>query len=1574
MSYNKTLGYFAPLGGVIPSDDYTRIVRISNRKVLTFSDSIAQSITYVIPRFSELYQGGTLTLKIHGFMQSATSGSLILTGAVEAVAIGDTLNFVTTESFDTANSATVTVPGSTGEQFEVSITLTNNDSIAVVDTVRIQIARDTSGTSTGNFNFLGASLIETVTTLPLDVYDQVYFATGSASSPSIAHTGDTNCGIFFGTDEIHLATSGTDQAKFDSSGNLAIGSSTALGKLESRATSGAQIVSSYDASNYLTVTTGSAGSTTFALTGTTPFFTFGSGTDTPHVAGTIVVQNGANTNLCVRDSTNHVELQNYCGSTGAFIGTATTHSLQIRSDNVGAIYIDVNQKVGIGAASPSARLHSLSTTEQLRLGYDTSNYLSATVGSTGSTTFALTGTTPTFQFSQNVGIGTSPAGSLHVSNSSFNPVIIERTGSTFAQGLQFRSSGSGSPGVQSGDQLVRFAALGMINTGVYPSASSVQDAFTVYATENYTATAQGRDLRFFTVLNGGITPVQALTLANNGNANIFGALGLGIGTSTPLGQLESRATSGAQIIGSYDATHYLSITTGSTGSTTFALTGTSPTFTFSQNATFSGTIGVGTSATTSSAVILSISGSSTTYGVNAVTNLTATADTAVTGYGGIFVSYAKSNFNYTSGAGIIGVQGTAANFGVTSATITRAAGVEGVVQSISGSTGTITNGDCFYATSPSVVSGTITNAHGLFIAQQKVSGVTTGYGVYQSDSGDLNYFAGNVGIGVSPRTGLDVASLASTVNFTAGTDPSANMVVQNNDTTVSTGPAIAFSSYYTATNTIALATMGPVRLNGSGSGANAGDADFVINITKSVVLTERARLTYVGNFLLSSSTIPANATVNLCLGGGTTSPVLGSATTDIVSLAAVDKAAADRRLYIQSEAGSAISLGNDRLNFAATVGLVSIGGTDTVSINTTGIGIGGTPSYPFHVTTASDTNDASKNQIYINSGTDGTLGPLYLVLGTHPSATSTNRYDFIGSGDNIGMRALALNCNGSGSFGQVGVGTISPSARLHTLSTAEQLRVGYDASNYMSVTVASAGSTTFALTGTSPLFQFSQNVGIGVSPRQNLSVGSYLDLYAGNQNTPTVPSIRASSSNNLVLNGYSTGSIYLNYDAGTNIFSNAGAAVAAGGGSGSFVHGLGSVPGGSPTFNMVLAGPATSPVLGSATADMVSMAAVDKAAADRRLYIQSEAGSVISLGNDRLNFAATTGIVSIGGTDVLGIKATSLTVGHTGTALGTLESRATSGAQIVSSYDASNYMSVTVASAGSTTFALTGTTPYFHFSQSVAIGTTSAPNSRLTLVSSSQTPASQSNWLELTTGTGATTDNKLVFGVQDGTNCWIQAAHPGTGALPLLLNYNGGLVGNTTNANTDTFHGIDPTGFSWEVPSSSSGGFIAGFVNSASISSSDGVFISCTRADTTQFHILANGTHRLYMNGTNTSFNAAAFGSGATNNIVISGPSTSPVLGAALADSVSLAAVDASAGHRRLYLQSEAGSAISLGDDRLNFAASTGYISIGGTDVVTMTSTTIGLTTVTSGTWHGSPITSTYIQSSGQQILQGAWA
>ena len=92
-----------------------------------------------------------------------------------------------------------------------------------------------------------------------------------------------------------------------------------------------------------------------------------------------------------------------------------------------------------------------------------------------------------------------------------------------------------------------------------------------------------------------------------------------------------------------------------------------------------------------------------------------------------------------------------------------------------------------------------------------------------------------------------------------------------------------------------------------------------------------------------------------------------------------------------------------------------------------------------------------------------------------------NRYDATSAKIGIRLRTSgtpveALSLWGTGDLG-VGL-TTTPAARLHLLSTTSQLRTAYDASNYMSLTTASTGSTTLALTGTSPKFTFSNQVDV----------------------------------------------------------------------------------------------------------------------------------------------------------------------------------------------------------------------------------------------------------------------------------------------------------------------------------------------------------------------------------------------------------------------------------------------------------------------------------------------------------------
>ena len=81
-------------------------------------------------------------------------------------------------------------------------------------------------------------------------------------------------------------------------------------------------------------------------------------------------------------------------------GTAASETLTLRSTahaTKGKIlfgtsaYDEATNDLGLGTASPSARLHVVDTTEQQRIGYDLANYLGITVSSTGAVTYSATG-------------------------------------------------------------------------------------------------------------------------------------------------------------------------------------------------------------------------------------------------------------------------------------------------------------------------------------------------------------------------------------------------------------------------------------------------------------------------------------------------------------------------------------------------------------------------------------------------------------------------------------------------------------------------------------------------------------------------------------------------------------------------------------------------------------------------------------------------------------------------------------------------------------------------------------------------------------------------------------------------------------------------------------------------------------------------------------------------------------------------------------------------------------------------------------------------------------------------------
>jgi hypothetical protein len=141
-----TRAILTPNSAEFPSSNFPALTIINARPVLAFDAAVDETCywTFIAP------QGftGTPTLIISYFMASATSGAIGLQAALEAITDGDTVDLDAATSFDSVNnSASTTVPGTAGYIDQISITLTNADSIAAGDYVRVALNRDADGSA-----------------------------------------------------------------------------------------------------------------------------------------------------------------------------------------------------------------------------------------------------------------------------------------------------------------------------------------------------------------------------------------------------------------------------------------------------------------------------------------------------------------------------------------------------------------------------------------------------------------------------------------------------------------------------------------------------------------------------------------------------------------------------------------------------------------------------------------------------------------------------------------------------------------------------------------------------------------------------------------------------------------------------------------------------------------------------------------------------------------------------------------------------------------------------------------------------------------------------------------------------------------------------------------------------------------------------------------------------------------------------------------------------------------------------------------------------------------------------------
>lgn len=108
-----------------------------------------------------------LACKVQYKMASATSGDVIWATQVAAISDGDATDADTKAFAATANTVTVTVPGTAGHIDEASITMTSNiDNLTAGDYVVLRLARDADAggdTATGDAELIAVALTYTTT-------------------------------------------------------------------------------------------------------------------------------------------------------------------------------------------------------------------------------------------------------------------------------------------------------------------------------------------------------------------------------------------------------------------------------------------------------------------------------------------------------------------------------------------------------------------------------------------------------------------------------------------------------------------------------------------------------------------------------------------------------------------------------------------------------------------------------------------------------------------------------------------------------------------------------------------------------------------------------------------------------------------------------------------------------------------------------------------------------------------------------------------------------------------------------------------------------------------------------------------------------------------------------------------------------------------------------------------------------------------------------------------------------------------------------------------------------------------
>lgn len=142
-----TRAVLTPLSAEFPSSAFAALMTVNARPVLAFDASTDETAhwTFIAPQGMT----GTLTAVLTLIGAAASTNSTYWDVSVEAVTAADATD-LDSDSFDSINSGNTAMGATQGYMVQLSITLTNADSIAAGDYVRVKVTRDANN---GSDNF-----------------------------------------------------------------------------------------------------------------------------------------------------------------------------------------------------------------------------------------------------------------------------------------------------------------------------------------------------------------------------------------------------------------------------------------------------------------------------------------------------------------------------------------------------------------------------------------------------------------------------------------------------------------------------------------------------------------------------------------------------------------------------------------------------------------------------------------------------------------------------------------------------------------------------------------------------------------------------------------------------------------------------------------------------------------------------------------------------------------------------------------------------------------------------------------------------------------------------------------------------------------------------------------------------------------------------------------------------------------------------------------------------------------------------------------------------------------------------